>query len=63
MALNFVEVNITDVLPLHVLMHFSKEEVKEANDELLEVQKLARRFPQQKFCFEVLNQKVFFNYG
>ena len=63
MVVNFVEVDITDVLPLHVLMHFTKEEVKEANDELFKVQELARRFPQQKFCFEILNQKVFFNYG
>ena len=62
MTVNFVEVDITDVLPFHVLMHFTKEEVKETNDELLEVQELARRFPQQKFCFEVLNKKVFFNY-
>lgn len=58
----FVNLDITDIFPLHILMHFTKEEVKQANDELLVVQKLAKENPETKFCFQILNKTLYFNF-
>lgn len=54
--------DITEVLPLNVLVNFTKEEVKNANDELSMVQEFAKENPETQICYQILNKTLYFNF-